>query len=85
MNAFDLYSIAFDNTADFSMHDTHAKRVQYVKDVAFADDDAPMISDDVAEKIVAAHESYKGLDEEGAEYENAFYHKVRAPLEEIEL
>lgn len=85
MNAFRIYDIAFDSAADFSMHDTHDKLVQYVKDVAFADDDAPALSDEIAEAIVAAHESYKGLDEDAGEYENAFWHKVRKPLSEIEL
>lgn len=84
MNAFELYDAVFDSAREEFHGTTHAERVQDVID--YADGALDMnVSRDVAEKIVVAHESYKGIDEDNGDYENAFYHKIRAPLEEIEL
>lgn len=79
MNAFELYKAAFDPAVDHA--EATAQYVQDYADGAFGIN----VSLDVAEKIAAARRSYKGLDEDGGEYENAYYYKVREPLEEIEL
>lgn len=84
MNAFELYEAVYDTAREVPQYETHAERVQDVID--YADGALDMdVPSEVAEKIANARRSYKGLDEDGGEYENAYYYKVRKPLEEIEL
>lgn len=84
MNAFELYDAVFDSAREEYQGSTHEERVEDVIQYAAGALDL-MISSEVAERIVAAKESFLGLDEAGGEYEDAFFHKVRKPLEAIEL
>lgn len=79
MNAFEIYEAAFDSAIDGAEATT-----DYVQDYAeFALDTA--ITREVAQAIVDAHLSFKGLNENNGEFQNAFYHKIEAPLSAIEI
>lgn len=79
MNAFKLYTAAFDTALDYTEN-----TVDYIK--GYADGAFNIIiSDDVAEKIIDAKIKLEKANDENGQWTNNFYHIVEAPLSEIEI
>lgn len=84
MNAFNIYDAAFDSAQSEWIPMDRPALIKYVTDYADGAMDV-RVSKEVAEAIADAHLSYKGLDEDGGEYEHAFFIKIKNPLSEIEV
>ncbi|WP_425401241.1 hypothetical protein [Algiphilus sp.] len=84
MTAYELYEAVFDIAREEFWGQNHEDRLEDV--IGYADGAFNItVAHEAAEAIVNAHESFAGLDEDNGEYENAFWHKVKKPLSQIEL